>query len=105
MPKSTREKRIKRNVDDKLYTQHALSYWAHTYDDKLGFSPLVASTLTTSEGKAPLEVSHRCHNKKCWNPGHLLVETSKLNKVRLIDSCSYKLVYQSFKEAQWLCGS
>lgn len=28
------------------------------------------------------EVSHRCHNRKCWNPVHLIGETHEANCAR-----------------------
>lgn len=39
-----------------------------------------ACLLNTTDGSH--EVSHRCHNARCFNPDHVVVETSTLNHLR-----------------------
>lgn len=60
-------------------------------------SPFVANTFHTAEGAhGEMQISHLCHNKKCFNPHHLVVEEPKFNNVCLICFLPFlKLAYIS----------
>jgi hypothetical protein len=56
-----------------------------------------AVELETTLGSNSFDVSHLCHNSKCFNPGHLIVE-SRQNNLRRRTCVGHKVVlYGSFE--------
>lgn len=73
--------------------------------ERIGFSPYIhqlsliavgrREELNLSLGDSDLQVSHLCHNPNCFNPNHLVIEPSRLNKSRN-DCKNSKIVKFSF---------
>jgi hypothetical protein len=72
---------------------------------KFGFQPYIHQLVVAARGDAellkktspgvvaPFEVSHLCHDKRCFNPAHIIVEPRALNEAR--NSCRRRPVLRT----------